>query len=253
MASDIPAGWAPPGASTLLEAGLAKGILTDLRLINAKGQDTLGSGGGRVILPFSWRGRIVTLYGRALTPGTMLPHFYTRAKVTTEDGNDKARWRRGAFGDRQLDQELVILTEAPLDALALRSLGVPNVCALGGTANDIVLERISPTAIVGLAFDNDPEKTSNVKQLDQTIKTIKRSAGNDAARRLQEKLGGGRTFRIIPPSLPSGEAVKDWAEYLQRTNNLKIEPQLPRDLEEAIRQYNLKTAGSEIESISISA
>jgi hypothetical protein len=227
---NIQAGWAPPGQSTLLNAGLPEATLRELKLIDAKGNDTLGSGGGRVILPFSWKGKIVTLYGRSITTNSLLKHYYTRSKVTDENGNEIARWRRGAFGDRCLDLNVVVLTEAPLDALALRQMGVSNACALGGTANDIAIERIQPGAKVGIALDNDTDREQVIRNLDGTTRTIIRNPGNDAAKRLATKLAGCTLLRIVPPALPNGEVVKDWAAYLQGCKQLGVEARFPGEV-----------------------
>ena len=227
----IPAGWAPPGQPTLLNAGLNRDVLVSLRLIDSRGRDTLASGGGRVILPFSWKGKIVTLYGRAVAPNSLMSHLYTRAKMTSGDGEVVAQWRRGAFGDRGLDIDPVIVTEAPLDALALRAMGAPNVVALGGTANEVATNRIPGDARVGIAFDNDTDREQRIRLVNGSTRVITRNPGNDAARRLAEHLGVERTYRIVPPPLPNGTRVKDWADFLRQSKEQGVTPTLPSDVQ----------------------
>lgn len=227
--SKIPAGWAPPRSRTLLEAGLPQDVLTELHLIDSKGYDVLGSGGGRVILPFTWRGKVTTLYGRATNPNAIFSHYYTRTKITDENGAEKAKWSRGVFSDRVLDKRLVVITESPLDMLALRELGVQNVCALGGTHNNIALTRIDKKAIVGLAFDNDKDRIKTIRIGDEEHQVIS-NPGRDAARSAAEMLGAHRTFRVVPPLLPDGRETKDWTEYVKESKLMGAPLLLPPKL-----------------------
>lgn len=248
---DIPAGWAPPNRALLLESGLARDVLEELHLIDKRGYDIMGTGGGKVVLPFSWKGKIVTLYGRSVAPDPLMKHYYTRARVVDREGSEVVKWRRGAFADRYLDGEALILTEAPLDALALTCLGAKNVCALGGVANRYAVERIRKDAIVGVALDNDDQKTEEITLPNGEVRRSTNSPGNDAADKLIKALGGERSFRLVPPRLPNGEKVKDWSAYAQGLMELKLPLELPEEMREYIEAASKGKLLAPLEAVGI--
>jgi len=135
----------------------------------------------RVVFPIRDREqKLVAIQARAIDPDFTEPKAFTIG--------DK---KRGLFATPgALEAEVLVITEAAIDALSLAACGVPAV-ALCGTSWPEWLIDAAAFKVVLIAFDND-------------------EAGNAAAEKLSAALSavGAKPYRLRP-------SAKDWNEDLQ--------------------------------------
>lgn len=144
-------------------------------------------GRGCVIFPFMRDGELVAFQSRAIDTKPN-PH-YARGKKT--DGVF-------ATAPAALCADVVILVEAPIDALSIATGGIDAV-ALGGTvAGDWLLRKLAFKKVL-LAFDNDAN-----------------GAGDNAATELAGRLRayGATAMRVSPPREKESDKA-DWNDVLQ--------------------------------------
>jgi hypothetical protein len=220
----VEAGYAL-GQKFLLNRGLPRQELIDVGLIWGEvtmagkpvakwrvGRDRLE---GRVILPYRWHGHLTCLYGRSVdldyalhrtaTEKEGLHHLYTSCRT------GDAEWDKGVYNEPALDASHLMVVEAAICASAaerrpgriLRLAGEQNgyvvsdrkikeigrlpVCAIGGTFNRVVIERLRGRHVL-LGHDND-------------------EPGDLAAQAMAQELREEST-RVRPP-----EPFKDWSAW----------------------------------------
>ncbi|MHB1892821.1 MAG: hypothetical protein ACYCTZ_04880 [Candidatus Dormibacteria bacterium] len=152
----------------------------------------------RVVLPYTWGGRVSCLYGRAVHPKASLKHRYT---------SSEGRWPKGAYGESALQQPRFAVVEGALDAIAISDLsGVPAVAVggLGGSALEARFSALAHKPHILLAFDADPA-------LDRDHAPDELPPG-DTARKAWLALApkGAKVWDAIPPL-----SSKDWAGVCQ--------------------------------------
>lgn len=186
--------WRPLYEQSLLIDGTAGATYLQGRGINATTATAAGCryftyhGRGRVIFPFMRDGELVAFQSRAIDDKPN-PH-YARGKKT--DGVF-------ATAPAALCADVVVLVEAPIDALSIATGGIDAV-ALGGTvAGDWLLRKLAFKKVL-LAFDNDAN-----------------GAGDNAATELAGRLRayGATTRRLAPPRRRDAEK-SDWNAVLMQ-------------------------------------
>ncbi len=197
---------AAPVAGTPGEAYLASRGIPE-RIASASGVRFLSTLYGRaaVVFPFQQSGAPVAFQARAID-GKSDAH---RAQGPKSDG---------AFltAPDALQREVIVLCEAPIDALSLAACGVPAV-ALGGTAAPDWIAKACAFRRVLLAFDSDQN-----------------NAGEEAAQKLAPLLQsrGARVARLQPYRAPD-ETKSDWNAMLQAHGARLVQCHLRDELEAA--------------------
>lgn len=163
----------------------ARGVLSILAAASGAryAGNFMGNGPALVFPVFDQEQRVTAIQGRYLGP--------TPAGVTRPADKMTRGRLRGVFCTMAaLQQEAVIVTEAPFDSLSLSTCGFPSIALLGVNFPDWLPGAIGARRVY-LATDND-------------------AAGDGAAQKLCDALAvnGGKIYRLKP------EGAKDWNEYL---------------------------------------
>lgn len=163
----------------------------------------------RAVFPVTDRnGALVALSSRAIDA-----EFHTSKAIT------HGRKSLGVFTTPDaVVSRLVAVVEAPVDALALSSVGIPAVAGIG-TSFPVWLPRALSWKSVLLATDAD-------------------SAGDGAAENLTSEVRarGGRVFRLRP------RGAKDWAEVLERHGLAFMQDRLSVFLDSGDDEHTLESA-----------
>jgi hypothetical protein len=143
-----------PADDNLRQQLCAMGLLTD------KGRDFFL---GRIVVPiFDETGVLVSVYGRAITLTSKVPHLYVRGP------------HRGVFNRVAIQEaQTVILAESVFDALSIIILGFPNTTASYGangfTADHLTTFKRAKTSRVYCAYDADPAGDEAATHLAQEL------------------------------------------------------------------------------------
>lgn len=115
---------------------------------------------GRLTFPLTFWGKHTNFYARAVRG--------TDRRLAHRKLTKKAGLPQGGFNMEVLtgDHEEIILLEGAIDALTLAVLGFPNVVAVIGASNDLVLEEVARSGKnIALASDNDDTGWKTIHRL----------------------------------------------------------------------------------------
>ncbi len=162
---------------------------------------------GRLVIPITDRGQVVSLYGRALDDKRIPKHLYPG---TTDPPMPATFWNLDACRN----QKEIYLPESIIDAMTLIDQGIKNCAGLFGTQGltDARLNALKKTIIekITLCFDND-----------------RNGAGQEAALKRGEKLfRAGYDVRILELPMEAGQDKTDVNSYFQN-HDLEEFRQLP--------------------------
>lgn len=152
---------------------------------NLKGSDQ------RVVFPIlDENEELVAIHARACDE-----NFLNSSKITRGDKS------KGVFFTQPdvFSSEIIAITEAPIDALALQMCGIPGIALIGTSSPEWIFPKLSFKSVL-IATDAD-------------------SAGDEIARKLEDELTNhcAKFLRLRP------KKDKDWAEVLERIGIIKLQ------------------------------
>ncbi len=155
---------------------------------NLKGTDR------RVVFPVvDEESNLVAVHARAVDK-----NFINSSKITRGDKS------KGVFltNENVFASNIIAISEAPIDALALRMCGIPGIALIGTSSPDWIFEKLSFKSII-IATDAD-------------------QAGDKIAHQLKDRLTNqcAKVMRLRPRQL------KDWAEVLEKIGFNKLNEHL---------------------------